>query len=186
MISNPVFKHVCMAAAVAVLGTLPCVGQSGTTQQCPSILVDSVPPVVGRALPAGTFSVKTTIDLRFTVLFPPPLSARDALASGTHVLELRVTGPSRNLYQSLSVPFSADNGVVGSSTTLAGYRWPVNVKPMSAVTHNKVSYGGVSLTLPVAGTAIQDNGLYGKWLAVAYLDGSPTPCGPAATFAITQ
>ncbi len=44
----------------------------------------------------------------------------------------------------------------------------------------------LSATLPVAGTAIPTNSLYGSWRIAPYLDGSSEPCAPATVFTILE
>jgi hypothetical protein len=82
-------------------------------------------------------------------------STYDGLAAGEHVAELRVFTPRGRLYQSLEVRFTK----VGAQPTLAA-------------------------VLPVAGTSIVQNSVYGDWRVEARLDGAAAVCGSAAAFTI--
>jgi hypothetical protein len=56
-------------------------------------------------------------------------------------------------------------------------------------THRATRTGGtalVSATMPLAGTAITTNSLYGRWRVTPYLDGAGTPCGRSATFLVVN
>ena len=90
---------------------------------------------------------------------------------GPHTLRLQLFTPSGHLYQVLAIPFAAAGGPARrrSPGGLPRARRPV-----------------VSATLPVAGTAIMANALYGSWTLTAHLDGNAEPCGRAQTFVIRQ
>ena len=79
---------------------------------------------------------------------------------GSHVLQIKVFTPRGYPYQTLSVPFTAPRpGTPGPPQEL-------------------------SATLPVAGTAITANSLYGRWTAEPFLDGAS--CGSPKAFTLRQ
>lgn len=103
------------------------------------------------------FSARTILDLQF--------EARGRRVEGPHVLHFKIFTPRGHLYQDIAVPFSVDP----ASATRAS---------------RKTARSPVHARLPVAGTAITNNSLYGKWSVVPYLDDSMKPCAAATTFKI--
>jgi hypothetical protein len=75
---------------------------------------------------------------------------------GSHVLQIKVVTPRGYAYQILTVPFTATSG-----------------QPQE-----------LSATLPVAGTAIMANSLYGRWTVEPFLDGAS--CGVTRSFLLHQ
>ncbi len=109
------------------------------------------------------FSASGILDLRFTTLL------RGA-PEGPHALQIKVFTPRGYLYQTLATRFTGD--VVLSKETRADAS-PRQQSPRVA-----------SATLPVAGTAIMANSLYGRWTVVPFLDG--VPCGAPRAFVLNQ
>jgi len=77
-------------------------------------------------------------------------------ARGERLLRLRVYAPGGFLYQVLELPLEA----------------------------SQVGRRSFEARLPVAGTSIMANGLYGRFKVVPYLDEQPRPCGAARGFVI--
>jgi len=77
-------------------------------------------------------------------------------ARGERLLRLRVYAPGGFLYQVFELPLEA----------------------------SQVGKRSFEARLPVAGTSIMANGLYGRFKVVPYLDEQPRPCGAARGFAI--
>src|SRR5262249_41046991 len=100
------------------------------------------------------FSASQTPEIRITTTFPNSLT-------GSRRLLLRVLTPQGHLYQPFSIPFDA-----------------------TLPRHKRGALRSVSARLPVAGTAITTNGLYGRWMVVPYLDGETDPCTGARHFII--
>src|SRR5262245_15077253 len=92
------------------------------------------------------FSASLTPDLQITTTFPGTLI-------GNHRLLLRILTPQGHLYQRFSIPFDA-----------------------TLHRHARGAVRSVSARLPVAGTAITTNGLYGRWTVVPYVDDELAPC----------
>jgi hypothetical protein len=92
------------------------------------------------------FSASQTPNLHITTTFPTTLT-------GSRRLQLRLLTPQGHLYQRFSIPFDA-----------------------TLPRHDRGAVRSVSATLPVAGTAITTNGLYGRWTIVPSLDDDPAPC----------
>jgi hypothetical protein len=102
------------------------------------------------------FSATEVLDLEFQVVVP-------ADASGA--LELKLFTPKGHLYQTLAVPAE------GSA-------------PEPATPRRRPRYRTLTARLPVAGTTIVNNSLYGTWKAEAFFQGERTACGKARTFVI--
>jgi hypothetical protein len=134
------------------------------------ILVSS-PQQPGRT--RDPYSATRILDLRLAVQMRSRLSGR-------HVLELKVFTPHGHLYQTLTAPFTS---------TTPRVRWDGPPGPATEQVPQVVGHGAgrryeVAATLPVGGTAIVSNSLYGRWRVLAYLDGSAEPCGSGAGFEI--
>lgn len=127
-----------------------------------------------------SFSATQVIDVDFSVVFTPGVAQR---YSGDHLVEFRIYGPRGHLYQSMTIPFSAD-AANGRKVQIATYPQPVATKSLAATQYNGAQHMYVAATLPVAGTSIVSNGLYGTWTAQAYVDGDPIACSRAAEFTI--
>jgi hypothetical protein len=102
----------------------------------------------------AVFSATEILDLRFRAQLRKELE-------GPHTLQFKVYTPRGYLYQTLVVPLSVEPGA----------------KPRSQPRE-------VSTTLPVAGTAIVANSLYGRWTVAPYLDGKS--CGRPKAFTLKQ
>jgi hypothetical protein len=145
-------------------------------------IATSSPQQAGGAF-ASTFSATKVIDVDLTVLFTQGVANR---YTGDHVLEVKIFTPKGNLYQSISVPFSYDKTKKGQKNSVAGYPQPVDVKVLTEMTYQNGKQYGVNVTLPVAGTPILNNSLYGTWTAQAFVDGDRLPCSQTSSFTITQ
>lgn len=140
---------------------------------CSGVKVESLPAGKGGGTP---FSASAIEDLEFRVVFAlaPP---------GQHVLRLRVLLPKGALYQEIAVPFSLDPRATGATeAVLEGYPRPVPVRTLQKTTDRKGTWWSVSATLPVAGTLVVENSLYGTWQVEAYLDREKSPCTPPVSF----
>jgi hypothetical protein len=76
-----------------------------------------------------------------------------------HLVTFHVYTPKGHLYQEIQVVHRAKTGRRGAT---------------------------ISASLPVAGTAIPTNSLYGRWSVVPHFDGSPRPCAAASVFTIAK
>jgi hypothetical protein len=130
------------------------------------------PQVKGRT--RDPFSATRILDLRLAVQMRSRLTGR-------HVLELKVFTPRGHLYQTLTAPFTS---------TRPRARWvDGHPSPLTEQVPQEVGTGAgrtyeVAATLPVGGTAIQSNSLYGQWQVLAYLDGNTQACGTGGRFGI--
>lgn len=135
-------------------------GAAPTAAACQSVWV-TAPVVAGkpasRSRKTLNFSATEVLDLEFQVVVPAdPSLARP--------LQLKLFTPKGHLYQTLAVSPGAAPG-------------PANAKRRSR-------FRTVTARLPVAGTTIVNNSLYGTWRAEAYLEGERTACAKPRTFVI--
>ena len=124
--------------------------------------------------PASSFSATGILDLVFELSFVGEVV-------GDSLVELAVYSPNDHLYQQLSTPVSSLSAKVWSTVAVMGYREPQPVHVVNADTSN-----GLRFRLPVAGTLIIANSLYGTWTARALVDGQLADCGASLTFEIQQ
>jgi|MudIll2142460700_1097286.scaffolds.fasta_scaffold389600_1 hypothetical protein len=108
----------------------------------------------------AVFSASKVVDLRIETHFARSLR-------GARRLELRVFTPQGYLYQTLAVPFDASPPAADRQAPRPPLR-------------------SVGVRLPVAGTAITTNSLYGRWRVVPFLDDEAEPCGRERAFVIDQ
>lgn len=134
--------------------------------------------------PIFSFSATEIEDIELQVRFPP-------LEDEDHLLSVRVLTPRQHLYQQIDVPFSARVSMRSTmSRRVDGYPRPLKVQAVQEIDDNAPRKGGnrrlhqVSARLPVAGTLIMQNSLYGLWTAEALLDGEAV-CG-TITFDIRE
>lgn len=106
-----------------------------------------------------SFSATAILNLRIRTLV--------GQAAGPGTLYLRLFTPRGHLYQTLIVPYTVPR--------VGGAPFPARLVRTA-----------IDATLPVAGTSIMTDGLYGQWVVEPWLGGATTPCGPARTFAIGQ
>ena len=112
---------------------------------------------------------------------------------GSHVLHFKVTTPSGSLYQDLAMPFSwrrpgkgprerQSDGVMRAAEVPAG----APVQQLGSVRARGAGAREVRARLPVAGTSITLNTLYGRWSVQAFLDDQSRPCSPAVGFTLAS
>ncbi len=142
------------------------------------VAVQVISPQQPRAQARPAFSATRILDLEFRTFLRRGLQ-------GPHALELRVFTPKGHLYQVLTVPFTAPGHRPGKRQ-VDGYPQPLDEQEARLVRWEGVHRHQVSATLPVAGTSIMTNSLYGQWRVEPHLDGEPDPCGPPRSFAIGQ
>jgi hypothetical protein len=132
------------------------------TNACTAIQVtapDAPAQAKRKAKKKPTFSASSILDLKLEVALSPAVK-------GQHQLEFKVYTPKGHLYQSLSATMNAP-------AASADRRKRESPKRTAAA------------TLPVAGTTIVTNSLYGEWRVEASLDGErETTCGKALLFVI--
>ncbi len=123
------------------------------TGQCQ--VTTAVPVARTRLDRDAEWSARQVLDLQFETR----LRSRSEAAQ----VEFRVYTPGGHLYRKLTTPESA----LDPSRPGAARRAPSN---------------RARALLPVAGTGIVRNGLYGKWTVVPHLLGEAQPCGRPFTF----
>jgi hypothetical protein len=134
-------------------------------------------------LDAPVFSGAKVINVEFAIIFSKKVAEQFA---GVHVVEFRVHTPQGHLYQSLSIPMTNDSGLAGSRHPVPGYPDPMPVYVLKSIKRGNGQGMYAEVTLPVAGTSIVSNSLYGEWTAEAFVADEIGPCGQPASFTITQ
>ena len=171
-------KKTLLTVIIAMAFPMTLMAQQGG---CVSVAVGSQEKGGGKF--EATFSATEILDVDFSVIFTPGAVKQ---FSGDHEVEFRVFTPRGHLYQSITIPFSADESQRGKKKKIAGYPRPVDVQVLESVDFDKKKHMGVKVRMPVAGTMIVNNSLYGSWSAQAYVDGETVPCSKPVQFAITQ
>lgn len=175
-------KLVTLALVLAATSAFAAGGSAPkSTGGCAAVLVGS--DQVADGAYQTSFSATKVIDLDFSMLFAPESGMR---FKGTHVLQLRVFTPHGHLYQATSFPFSAEATKKGGKEKIDRYPLPLPVAVLAETTYAKGKYLLVKSRLPVAGTPIVNNSLYGEWRAEAYLDDEVLPCSIPAAFTLGQ
>ncbi|HPW56735.1 MAG TPA: hypothetical protein PLP31_13465 [Thermoanaerobaculaceae bacterium] len=120
------------------------------------------------------FSVSRTLDLVLRTSFPADF--RDV-----RMLELHVTTPRGHLYQALAVPVAEPGQASVEGRVLPDYPYPVKERLLLTVVDSTgVARKVVDTPFPVGGTAIVENGLYGRWSVQVYLNhATRVPCATA-------
>jgi hypothetical protein len=111
------------------------------------------------------------LDIHLGAVFPRRLT-------GPHTVQLKVFTPTGNLYQTFTVPFTGDAGPGNRRGVrrVPGFPRALQVQAMQSAGSSGFF---VSSVLPVAGTWITTNSLYGHWRVEAYLDGDRRVAGRA-------
>jgi hypothetical protein len=118
----------------------------------------------------ATFQATKILDVEMTAVFARALA-------GEHVLELKTYTPRGHLYQVLTVPFTGASAKARRPAfrRVRGYPRPL---PERVLRRGPAGFL-VSAQMPVGGTWIVTNSLYGRWRVDAYLDDDPRPIGRA-------
>lgn len=157
----------------------PCLNVSVSGAAGPSIFGDgfeSGGTAAWTAPASPAYSTAATDDLAVRVDLDPALT-------GDHLLELRWTLATGQLYQSVTVPVTLGAEVpAGAARHVPGYPFPVRVATAGPAPAGESPALAVTSSLPVAGTSIVDAALWSDWRLTAYLDGAETPCAAPAAF----
>jgi len=124
------------------------------------------------------FSAAEVIDARFRLRV-----TQQGLSDS--VARFRFYTPNGHLYEQIDVPFAKNPGE-RAERRLPGYPHPVAVARAEEQRINDDSFFDVPVALPVGGTLISTNSLYGLWMVEAYLGGGDSPCAKAVEFYILE
>jgi hypothetical protein len=112
------------------------------------------------------------LDLHIGAVFPRRLA-------GPHTVQFKVYTPTGNLYQTFTVPFTGDAAPGNRRHGLRRVHGFPRALQVQAMQSTGDSGFFVKSVLPVAGTWITTNSLYGSWRVEAYLDGDGRVSGQA-------
>ena len=166
---KPKPEHACIGVAVGSKQKLGKNGKDANEQEFENGIV--------------SFSATKVLDVDFAVVFSPQVAAQ---FTNVHVVEFRLFTPQGNLYQSISIPMTSDAARAGQSHRVAGYPDLIPIQILQPINHGLGRGMMAKVTLPVAGTPIVSNSLYGTWTASAVVEDEVAPCSTPAQFTITQ
>lgn len=147
----------------------------------------AAPPTCSRLLVARSeapaayvtaVSAVEILDLDLVVAIPWKL-AKDW--KGEHRMEIDVLNPRGNVYQSIEFDFVVEKRGRKSSLFTPGQHEPVEAELMTLAGQGQDKYLGVKARLPVAGSSIMQNSMYGTWSVVTRVDGAVISCDLAGT-----
>ncbi len=123
------------------------------------------------------FSATKILDLTITAILTGQFT-------GSHTMEFDIYAPDGSLYRTVAVPFAGPRSTLQAATVAGPPGTPAggDARPEGAAPPSPV----VTATLPVAGTDIVANSLYGTWRVRARLDGAATPCSTGGDFVLTR
>lgn len=131
------------------------------------------------AIPASSstdrgFSARNVLDLQFRVQLPGQNTPAQ--------VEMRYFTPAGHLYQVVQVPVASE-GSLETERPLPDHPFPVKVARVEVRAPRGKGSDGTDRerfvtmpSLPVAGTVIAQNSLYGAWRAEAWPAGAQSPC----------
>jgi hypothetical protein len=120
------------------------------------------------------FSATRIVDLRITAVL------REPGAQG--MVRLKVFTPRGHLYQTMALPFVTGSDRAPQSRHVDGSRHAV--LEQRALRGAVATEYRVETRLPVAGTLITAEGLYGRWTIEPWIDGAPQRCLAPQAFVI--
>jgi hypothetical protein len=148
---------------------------------CLSLTASSAQQAMGAS--SADFSATRIVNIDLNVLFG---SIQAGTMTTPRVVTVKVFSPRGNLYQTFSFPVQTSPVTRGQEQRVDGYPEPVAVQALTAQTYNGARVYGAKATLPVAGTPIISNSLYGTWSAEASLDSQQAACTAKMRFSIRQ
>lgn len=104
---------------------------------------------------------------------------------GEHRVDVELYTPDGHLYRRLTVVRGSATADVSAAPRrkLPDLARPVEVRRDASSLARRAS---VRISVPVAGTSIVSSSLYGRWTAVAYLDGAADACVAPRTFRLRE
>jgi hypothetical protein len=132
---------------------------------------------------AAVFSATEVIDVQFAIVFSKTVAAQ---FSGVHMVEFRIYTPQGHLYESITIPMTTNSRRSGERHRVPGYPDLVPVQVLQSIKRGGGQGVFAEVTLPVAGTSIVSNSLYGEWTAEAVVEDEGAACAQPMTFTITE
>ncbi len=170
-------KRISMILGIVVAA----LGAGAANTQCSRLLV-------ARSESPATYvtsvAASDSLDLDLVVAIPWKL-AKDW--KGKHRMEIEVLNPLANVYQTIEFPFVVEKRGRKSSLFTPGQKEPVEAEFLTLAGQGQDKYLGVKARLPVAGSSIMQNSMYGTWSVVTRVDGDVISCsGAPSAFELTQ
>ena len=171
--------------AAAMLIAAPQSRAAKKDKSCLAVLVGSpqVEPRESKWSKNPSFSATNVIDVEFAILFSKSIAAQ---FDSVHMVEFRVYTPTGALYESIVIPMTTNQNRANERHRVPGYPDLVPVRVLESVNHGLGQGMFAKVKLPVAGTPIVSNSLYGAWKATALVEDEPSICAQPAEFTITQ
>ena len=104
--------------------------------------------------------------------------------TGDHVVNVKLTTPGGFLYQQVDVPITLNTVREPATRSVPGYPRPLTVVQVDQNRSPRPNTGVISIAIPLAGTTITQNALFGKWSVDVDLDFEPKTCTGAVVFEI--
>lgn len=101
-----------------------------------------------------------------------------------HVVNLRLFTPNGHLYQQIDFPVSFSQSRQVASRRVPGYPRPVALA--YANSDRSVQGQVISKAIPLAGTSIVQNSIYGMWTVTVDLDFGDKNCADPVVFQVTD
>lgn len=174
-----------LLTAAVVLMAAPESHAAKKDKSCLAVLVGSpqVDPRESRWTTSPSFSATGVLDVEFAILFSKQIAAQ---FDSVHMVEFRVYTPTGALYEAITIPMTTNRNRAAERHRVPGYPDLVPVRVLESVNHGLGQGMFAKVKLPIAGTPIVSNSLYGVWKATALVEDEPAFCGTPAEFTITE
>lgn len=165
-LSSSVWK-IARSVLVLIGGLVVIVATPCGAQMQPAVV--DVTPVPSMSGLRPIFDVTRFLDLHFDIVL-------DGGLTGDHIVALELQTPSGHLYQRIEIPMTTEVGGGDQKRRLPGLPNPVPIQLAVRRQSNGLNQWMIGSDLPVAGTSIVNNSIYGRWSLQLYLDGQALEC----------
>ncbi len=146
---------------------------------CASVFVSHSAEAPIRAA-SQSFSIMDVENLYVHVIFSGD-------TEGEHIVNAKFFTPHGHLYQQIDIPINLSESFSPTSTRrVPGYPRPIKVQVAQSYRAAVPNGKSVSIVLPVAGTNIVDNAMYGFWSVDVDLDFGSRNCAGAVVFEVNS
>ncbi len=174
-------KNLTYIMAVALASTSLGVPLMAQTPAMPCVVVSVKDPNSKNSMSRPQFSATRVLDLVVSAHLTSLVKTAPVL------MDVKFLTPKGNVYQTRKLPV-APEGKPGREVAVPGYPYPVAERVLKAPDANVTGkpWAQVEDILPVAGTDIVKNSLYGKWQVEVSFPMEKTECRGTAEFTVVQ